>query len=341
MSKPTVHDIARAAGVSLATVDRVLNARPGVRGATVEKVREAIDRLGYVRDQGAANLARQRRYRFTFLLPADSSQFHVALRTAVQEAGRAAAHDRTEIALRLVPEDDAHAIARELARLDPSRTDGVAIMAPETPQLRDAIQHLKDLGLPVVAFVADLPNSACDDFIGVNNLAAGRTAAALLGRFCAGQGEVLVIANSLQARDGLERRLGFDAVMAEDFPNMTVLPTLESHGDGDRLASALGDILRRHPAISGIYQIATGTRSLVRALDACPKTGRRAVVVHELTPFARDALTSRRIDAVITQDTGHLARSALRILRSVCDGQPKNAAQERIRIEVILRENLP
>ena len=44
--KPTVNDIARVAGVSLATVDRVLNARPGVRDVTIEKVNKAIAELG-------------------------------------------------------------------------------------------------------------------------------------------------------------------------------------------------------------------------------------------------------------------------------------------------------
>ena len=56
--KPTVHDIARSAGVSLATVDRVLNGRPGVRSVTREKVEQAIVALGYVRDLAAANLAK-------------------------------------------------------------------------------------------------------------------------------------------------------------------------------------------------------------------------------------------------------------------------------------------
>ena len=88
MAKPTVHDIARAASVSLATVDRVLNDRPGVRVVTAERVRAAIKKLGYVRDVSAANLARQRTYRFVFILPDGDSQFHVALRQAVTEASK-------------------------------------------------------------------------------------------------------------------------------------------------------------------------------------------------------------------------------------------------------------
>lgn len=340
MAKPTVHDIARAAGVSLATVDRVLNARPGVRSVTIERVHAAIDRLGYVRDVTAANLARQRQYRFVFVLPEGNSQFHQSLRGAVAAAGRGLAGDRIDVVVRPVPEDDAHAIARELAHLDPARTDGVAIMAPETPQLRDAIAHLTERGIPVVAFVSDLPNSGCGDFVGVNNRAAGRTAATLLGRFCGGRGEIVVVTGSIQARDSLERRLGFDEVIAEDFPAMTVLPTIETHGDGARLSESLGRLLERRPGVCGIYSIATGTRALVQALPD-RRQRRLAVVVHELTPFAVEALRSRQIDAVITQDVGHLARSALRILRARCDGLPTIAEQERIRIEIVLRENLP
>jgi LacI family transcriptional regulator len=51
--RATVHDVARAAGVSLATVDRVLNGRPGVRPQTAEKVDAAIRELDFRRDLSA------------------------------------------------------------------------------------------------------------------------------------------------------------------------------------------------------------------------------------------------------------------------------------------------
>ena len=69
MARSTVHDVARAAGVSLSTVDRVLNGRSSVRRATRERVEEAMRALNYVRNSAAANLSRGRSFRFLFLLP--------------------------------------------------------------------------------------------------------------------------------------------------------------------------------------------------------------------------------------------------------------------------------
>ena len=66
-------DVARAAGVSIATVDRVLHGRSGVRARTVERVNAAIDQLGYRPDPAAARLARNRSARIVFVLPGTNS----------------------------------------------------------------------------------------------------------------------------------------------------------------------------------------------------------------------------------------------------------------------------
>src|SRR3546814_6875354 len=101
--KPTVHDIARSAGVSLATVDRVLNARPGVRSATREKVEQAIVALGYVRDLAAANLAKGRTYRFSFILPANDNSFMIGLRREVEAAIERSSVERARIDIIEIP----------------------------------------------------------------------------------------------------------------------------------------------------------------------------------------------------------------------------------------------
>ena len=338
--RPTVNDIAREAGVSLATVDRVLNARPGVREKTIRAVNDAIARLGYVRDLTAANLARGRSYRVAVLLPDTESQFIQSLAEALTEAGSAAATSRTELKLHRFPAEDPHALAALLATLVQRDYVGVALMAPETPVVRDAVRSLRAKGIPVVALVSDLPNA--DHFVGIDNRAAGRTAGVMMGRFLGGgPGQVMVLGQSLLARDMIERRRGFDEVMQRDFPGLEVLQSLETHGSPTTLRQVVAEMLGNAPHVRGIYAMGGGSRTLTQTLDDMGLSGKLTVICHELTPHVRIALERGSITAVITQNIGHLARSTLRVLRAKADNQPLDEGQEQIRIEIVLRENLP
>ena len=64
-------------------------------------------------------------------------------------------------------------------------------------------------------------------------------------------------------------------------------------------------------------------------------------IAHELTPHTRRFLLRGTIDAIISQDPGHEARSAARVLLAHCCGEPIMPDQERIRIDIFLRDNLP
>jgi LacI family transcriptional regulator len=340
--RPTVIDIAREAGVSLATVDRVLNARPGVRDKTIAAVNEAIARLGYVRDVAAANLARGRTYRIAFVLPDTESQFVQTLAQAAETASGPAAGFRTEVLVVRFPAEDPHALAVALRTLPDRDVAGVAVMAPETPVLRDAIRALRARGMAVVALVSDLPNTERDHFVGIDNRAAGRTAAVLMGRFLPRAARpVMVLAQSMLLRESIERRLGFDEVTLRDFPQVTALPTLESHGSARVLQQVVAEMMRNTPDIGGIYLMGSGQRALSAVLDRIDPRPRPVIVGHELTPHARAALQQGRMDAVITQNVGHLVRSALRVLRAKTDRTPIDQGQEQIRIEIVIRENLP
>lgn len=340
--RPTVNDIAREAGVSLATVDRVLNDRPGVREKTIRAVHDAIARLGYVRDLTAANLARSRVYRMAVLVPDTESQFHQTLVEALQDAGRAAAVSRVELRILRFPAEDPHALAAILGTLPGRNFAGLALMAPETPILRDAVRALRAKGLPVVALVSDLPNTERDHFIGIDSHAAGRTAGVLMGRFLGpGPGQVMVIGQSLLARDTIERRRGFDEVLLRDFPQIEALQTLEAHDSPNTLRRIVTEMLVNAPGIRGIYAMGGGQRALTQLIEDMNLSGRLVVIGHELTPHSRAALERGLMTAVITQNVGHLARSALRVLRAKVDRMPIDESQEQIRIEIVIRENLP
>ena len=67
----------------------------------------------------------------------------------------------------------------------------------------------------------------------------------------AGPGQVLVLGQSLLARDMIERRRGFDEVMQRDFPGLDVLHSLETHGSPATLRQVVAEMLSNAPAMSG------------------------------------------------------------------------------------------
>lgn len=341
-NKPTVHDIAKAAGVSLATIDRVLNERAGVRQKTIDKVNEAIKEIGYVRDVSAANLARGKSYRFVFLLPDRDGEFINSIKNAVEESNQFQANVRISAEFAQFPANNPHELVKILNELGNAGVDGIAIMAPETPQLRDAISHLRERNISVVALVSDLPNTECNHFVGIDNTAAGRTAATLIGRFSSNKKcSILVISETMQLRDSLERRLGFDAVMNDKHKHLTILPTLETYNNDERTDQIIGQAFARNPSICGVYIMGSVIKPVISAIQKSSADIQKLIIVsHELTTSSRQSLMDDQIDAIITQNVGHLVRSTLRLLKADSDGIEAIASQEKIRIEIALKENI-
>ncbi len=340
MLRPTTKDLARAAGVSRATVDRVLNGRDGVKQKTVDRVNGAIERLGFVLNLSAANLARSTSYRILFALPRSGDQFLAEIVRHIAEAETVLAADHVWCDLHQIEANDPHSISAFLASLTPEEVSGVAIMAPETPQVRDAIARLQERGVAALPFISNQTRMD-DTWVGINNRAAGATAATLMGRFAGARaGGVMVVSESMQSRDSLERRLGFDAVLNARFPHLRALPSLETYGDPVRAAEIIGTTLRSNPGLAGIYVLASEARIPLSVLDAMPVPGGIVRIAHERTPFTEAALRSGSLDCVIAQDAGHLVRSALRRLKAMVDRRDILRSQEKIRVEILLDTNI-
>ncbi|MFQ0812814.1 LacI family transcriptional regulator [Brucella anthropi] len=343
--KPTVHDIARTAGVSLATVDRVLNERPGVRAKTRDRVMAAMNTLGYVRDVGAANLARGRLYQFDFILPDNENTFMLSLRAELQAATERALAERILVNLVLVPAFDEVALVKALdecaARPVGRRPDGVAFVAVDTDPVRAACARLGEQGIHAVTLVSDLGQSTRTHYVGVDNGAAGRTAARLLGLFANGtEGALAVVAGSLKVRDHQERFDGFTAAMKADFPSREILPVLEGFDEDPRVEKLVGRLLDERGDIAGIYSLGAGNSGLVKAL-AKHASNRPLVIAHERDSVTSKALKDGIIHAVLAQDAGHEIRSAIRVLKASADRLAIVPGQEYIRIEIFLKDNLP
>ena len=334
-------DVAREAGVSTATVDRVLHGRSGVKSRTAERVAAVVRRLDYRPDPAATRLARARHRSICFVLPGGGHSFVTMLAGEVRNLGHWLSEQRASAHIENVDSFAPEVVARCLAGLH-GRHDAVVVMALDHPQVRAAIDDLVVSGTVVVTLVSDVPSSRRSHYVGIDNVAAGRTAASLLGRFVGErEARVGIVLGSHALRDHAERLFGFQQVMAAEFPALKLLAPLEGHDDPVQTQPLVTRLLKRERELAAIYTIGAGNRGIDAALRASGRADGLVWVCHELTAHTRRALLDGVADAVINQDAGHEIRSAVRLALARLGGERVVAAQERIRIDIFVKDNLP
>ena len=337
----TLKDIAREAGVSVATLDRVLHGRAGVREDTARRVRETIARHGFRPSAAGAELARRRPSTFAFVMPNGSNVFMQAILDNVGEMSAWLAARRAKVETVAADVFNPAALANTLESLA-GRYDGIAVVALDHQSVRAAIDDLVAGGMHVVTLVSDVPGSRRHHYVGIDNVAAGRTAGSLMGRFLGTRaGKVGVVAGSQSLRDHAERIFGFGQVMSLEYPQLVVLSPVEGNDQDDVSEALTARLLADHPDLIGVYNVGAGGAGVARAIAGAGREAGLVFIAHDLTPFTRRCLLRGAMDAVIVQDPGHEARSAVRVLLALARREPILAEQENIRIDIVMRDNLP
>jgi LacI family transcriptional regulator len=336
-----VADIARAAKVSTATVDRVLNQRPGVRDATAQKVLKAAAELDYLPETGLYAALAAAPMRLTFLLPDGSNRF---IRMLGDTVGYSQEHltpfnvkCRTELFESFSPQQ----LAGSLLRLG-QRSDGIAFMALEHPAVREAVSILAEKGVPTLTLISDLSGSQRSGYVGLDNRAAGRTAGYLVGRFIGPRsGKVALIAGSLSYRAHEEREAGFLHVIEEMFPALQVVGLREGQDDAQKNYEQTRTLLEQYPDLAGIYNIGGASDGVARALKEMGREHKVVFIGHGLTPDTRAMLIDGSMDAVITQSPQTAMMSCVRMFTNLRDKRDIMSGVDAVRSQVIFRENLP
>ena len=339
--RATVHDVAREAGVSLATVDRVLNNRPGVRPRTVEKVEQAIASLDYRRDLSASLLARARDLRVKFLLPDGSNEFMDSLAEAVNRRANPLLAERVGIQILRFRALNPFALAKAIDGLEPNDCDCAVVVATSHEAVAQAIDGAHRRGIAIMTLVSDLPQSQRRLFIGIDNTAAGKTAASLIGRFCK-RGKVGLIIGSLALRDHRERLDGFRSVCEAEFPDLELIGPLESQDEPQATEQLVRNLLSQHPDLVGLYNLGAGNAGLLSGLEAAARAGEVRVIAHELSESTREGLRTGAIDVVLDQHPDREIAAAIEAARSLAlsTRDPVGAVVSPIEIGVFLRDNL-
>jgi LacI family transcriptional regulator len=338
--RATIVEVAQAAGVSIATVDRVLNNREGVKTRTRNLVLDAARRVGYLTDSDrqAEQKKSQDLVKLQFILPIGTNQFIQSLHDHLMSL--ADGRDGIDVRVTSLDNINPEQLTAQIRNL-PSDVQGLGVVAVDHPGVREAIRSISQRQVKVVTLVSDIHQVPRIAYVGIDNRAAGRLAGYLLRRFMGknNSGKVALFTGSFSYRGHEEREMGFRNILSEESPMLQVVQLREIMDDEDRAYEEARGLLAAHPDVSAIYNVGAGTPGIAKALKECGMQHKIVFIGHEATASARELLLDGTLDAVIDQNPRVEAREALNILESAVRDQPLEVHPPRL--QVIFKENIP
>ncbi|MBX7453615.1 LacI family DNA-binding transcriptional regulator [Mycolicibacterium sp. 3033] len=327
-----VREIAQQAGLSEATVDRVLHQRPGVRENTVAEVNQAIADLDKQRAQLRLN---GRRYLVDVVMQTPR-RFSDAFRAAVEAELPAFAPAMLRARFHLWESGSTDQMVDTLDRIRGSH--GVVLKAQDEPEVAEVVDRLVRSGVPVVTYATDVPASARCAYVGIDNHGAGVTAAYLVQQWLADNpSDVLITVSRTVFRGEGEREVGFRSGLRHS--GRTIVEVSDSDGIDATNERLVLEALEAHPEVRAVYSVGGGNTATVAAFD---KLGRdcRVFVAHDLDADNRRLLREGRISAVLHNDLRADARLALRLILQERGALPVEPVRP-VPIQVITPYNIP
>ena len=264
--RPTIEDVAAAAGVSRGTVPRVLNGGVNVSADARRAVDAAIRKTGYVVNLHARAMVTQRSGTIAFVLSEPQERFfgdpnfNALLRGCTQAL---AAHDT---ALLLAIAGSPEERKRVLRFLGGGHVDGALLISTHSGD--PLVEQVSGLGLPVVACGQPLGYERQMPYVGVDEADGARQMVAHLRD--RGRATIATITGPLDTPGGSQRLVGWREILgplADD--------SLVAHGDYTREsgAAAMAELLARRPDLDAVF--AASDLMALGAIDELRRAGRR------------------------------------------------------------------
>jgi LacI family transcriptional regulator len=343
-SRPTLSDLAREAGVSLSTVNRIVAGSETVRGTTIDLVQAAAERIGYhgLGVISARKIESLPRYRLGFLLQQSSRDWYQQLASEIRKAAAARRELRLDLAIDFVDYLEPSHVAARLKALG-NACDVTAVIAADHPIIGNAIRELHALGKPVVAYITDHSCPERAAFVGVDNWKLGRTAGWFMAHTTNGPGRVAVFIghHRYQCQDVSDA--SFRSYLREHAPRLVVEASRPTHEEPAEAYRMVSDLLATTPDLTGILTLGGGISGVLRALREVAPERRHDIrlICRDIGPETRKGLSEELITAALVHP---LEATSTALIQAMVDAlQPDRGSstiQRTVAFHIITPENV-
>ncbi|MFE4708783.1 LacI family DNA-binding transcriptional regulator [Peribacillus simplex] len=205
-SKPNIHDVAKLADVSIATVSRVINNQGGVRRITEERILKAIEELGYIRSAAARTMKRKETNTIGVIVPDIKNPFFPLVMAGIEQKAR-----EKEYFTILSSTNESPKVEEEIVKNFIERgVDGVIITTAN--ENGDHLKLLQEQGIPVVAVDRSIKKFEVDTVLVDNKKGSYQAVQHLILQ---GHVKIAIICGPQNTTPGLERFLGYKKALEE------------------------------------------------------------------------------------------------------------------------------
>lgn len=339
----TLKGIAQQLGISVATLDRVLNNRGNVKPETYRKVMEKLEELEYTPNKSARFLSRGTEISFAIVFPEHPDYFW----TQIERGIRLAYEELRDYGLRIeifksesYDTEKQRQIVQEI--VDSGAYDALALSPNDSQQMEDPIDQAIDKGMAVCTFNNDAPLSKRLFYVGCDYRIAGRLAADMLCKLIGSGGRAGLItsdASSLPSATTFQMQqkiTGFREVIAEQ-GNIEMAPPLKlKHEEYDH-PDRFGEYFRQ---VDGIYVTSAKLHVIARHLEEAGLGGTVALIGHDMTEDIYQDLDRGTVTATICQDPVNQGYMAVKTLfNHTASGEKVNLRENISKLELVTREN--
>ena len=333
-----IKEIAKAAGVSIGTVDRALHSRAGISAATRTKIVRMAEQLGYRPNLSARHLKLSRQRKISVHLPQEIASFFDALRGGIRQAA-VWLQPPLEVEFHAYPGMGRGEVESISAVLD-GPCDGVILAPSSLSKIGPLIRKATMRNIPVVCVATDAPGTERLTAISADPFTSGAIVAELLTRVRKGTGETAIITGDLATFDHSEKVRGFRSMLADLGSAISLIEVAETHDDYAEAYRQTCQLLERHPGVSGIYVSTANSLGVIKALEENGRLGKVAIVVTDLFPELLPLIRNGHVLATLYQRPLTQGRMAFEVLhRFIVEGvRPRSVYK--LPPYIVLRSNI-